>query len=127
MGQRKRFDVILRRNIQWIAVRFCDTLKDTNVVGRSTDQDSDQDSPVNRLLAALGNEELSAAEIMNRLGLSRCPTFRKNYLTPTLDKRLIEHTIPDENVQCELYQNFLYKITKKRTEPTALAIDLVQK
>lgn len=50
-----------------------DTLKDTMVVGRSTDQDSnqvtDQNSPINRLLAVLGNEELSAAEIMKRLGL----------------------------------------------------------
>ncbi len=77
-----------------------DTLKDTTIVGRSTDQDSDQatdqDSPINRLLAALGNEELSAAEIMNRLGLSHRPTFRKNYLTPALDKRLIERTIPDK-------------------------------
>lgn len=77
-----------------------DTLKDTTVVGRSTDQDSDQvtdqDSPINKLLAALGNEELSAAEIMKRLGLSHRPTFRKNYLTPALDKRLIERTIPDK-------------------------------
>lgn len=77
-----------------------DTLKDTTVVGRSTDQDSDQvtdqDSPINRLLAALGNEELSAAEIMNRLGLSHRPTFRKNYLIPALDKRFIERTIPDK-------------------------------
>lgn len=76
-----------------------DTLKDTTVVGRSADQDSDQvtdqDKPINRLLVALGNEELSAAEIMKRLGLSHRPTFRKNYLTPALDKRLIERTIPD--------------------------------
>ncbi len=77
-----------------------DTLKDTTVVGRSIDQDSDQvtdqDSPINRLLSVLGNEELSAAEIMKRLGLSHRPTFRKNYLTPALDKRLIERTIPDK-------------------------------
>lgn len=77
-----------------------DTLKDTTVVGRSTDQDSDQvtdqDSPINKLLAALGNEELSAAEIMKRLGLSHRPTFRKNYLIPALDKRFIERTIPDK-------------------------------
>ena len=76
------------------------TLKDTPVVGRSIDQDSDQvtdqDSPINRLLSVLGNEELSAAEIMKRLGLSHRPTFRKNYLTPALDKRLIERTIPDK-------------------------------
>ncbi len=77
-----------------------DTLKDTTVVGRSTDQGSDQvtdqDSSINRLLAALGDEELSAAEIMKRLGLSHRPTFRKNYLTPALDKRFIERTIPDK-------------------------------
>lgn len=77
-----------------------DTLKDTTVVGRLADQGSDQatdqDSPINRLLSVLGNEELSAAEIMKRLGLSHRPTFRKNYLTPALDKRLIERTIPDK-------------------------------
>lgn len=77
-----------------------DTLKDTTVVGRSTDQDSDQatdqDSPINRLLVVLGNEELSAAEIMKRLEMSHRPTFRKNYLTPALDKKLIERTIPDK-------------------------------
>lgn len=75
-----------------------DTLKDTTVVGRSTDQDSDQvidqDDPINRLLAALGHEELSAAELMARLGLLHRPTFRKNYLTPALDRGLIERTIP---------------------------------
>lgn len=79
---------------------ICDTLKDTTVVGRSTDQDSDQvidqDDPINRLLAALGHEELSAAELMARLGLSHRPTFRKNYLTPALDRGLIERTIPDK-------------------------------
>ncbi len=77
-----------------------DTLKDTTVVGRSTDQDSDQvtdqDEPINRLLAVLSEEELSAAELMKRLGLSHRPTFRKNYLTPALEKGLIERTIPDK-------------------------------
>lgn len=77
-----------------------DTLKDTTVVGRSADQDSDQvtdqDDTINRLLAVLGEEELSAAELMKRLGLSHRPTFRKNYLTPALEKGLIERTIPDK-------------------------------
>lgn len=86
--------------VELMLVIIRDTLKDTTVVGRSTDQDSDQvtdqDSPINRLLAALGDEELSAAEIMKRLGLSHRPTFRKNYLIPALDKQLIERTIPDK-------------------------------
>lgn len=79
---------------------ICDTLKDTTVVGRSTDQDSDQvidqDDSINRLLAALGHEEISAAELMARLGLLHRPTFRKNYLTPALEKGCIERTIPDK-------------------------------
>lgn len=79
---------------------ICNTLKDTTVAGRSTGQDSDQvtdqDKPINRLLVVLGEEELSATELMKRLGLSHRPTFRKNYLTPALKKGLIERTIPDK-------------------------------
>lgn len=41
---------------------------------------SDQVTPeIIRLLDALENYTLSTAEIMNRLGLSHRPTFRKNY------------------------------------------------
>lgn len=78
-----------------------DSLKEVTVVGRSTDQDSDQvtdqdKTPVKRLLTALGNDTLSAAELMERLHLSHRPTFRKNYLNPALDHHLIERTIPDK-------------------------------
>lgn len=78
-----------------------DSLKEVTVVGRSTDQDSDQvtdqdKSPVDRLLSVLGNDMLSATEIMERLGLSHRPTFRKNYLNPALEQNLIERTIPDK-------------------------------
>jgi Fic family protein len=78
-----------------------DSLKEVTVVGRSTNQDSeqatDQDkAPVDRLLYALGNNTLSAVEIMERLGLSHRPTFRKNYLNPALEQNLIERTIPDK-------------------------------
>ena len=73
-----------------------DSLKEVTVVGRSTDQDSDQvtdqdKTPLERLLSALGDDTLSAAELMERLGLSHRPTFRKNYLN-----NLIERTIPDK-------------------------------
>ena len=76
------------------------SLKEVTVVDRSTDQDSDQvtdqdKSPVDRLLSVLGNDMLSATEIMERLGLSHRPTFRKNYLNPALEQNLIERTIPD--------------------------------
>ena len=78
-----------------------DSLKEVTVVGRSTDQDGDQvtdqdKSPVDRLLSVLGNDMLSATEIMERLGLSHRPTFRKNYLNPALEQKLIERTIPDK-------------------------------
>ncbi len=74
-----------------------DSLKEVTVLGRNTDQDSDQDkTPTERLLSALGDETLSAAELMDRLGLSHRPTFRKNYLNPALKQNLIERTIPDK-------------------------------
>lgn len=78
-----------------------DSLKEIAVVGRSTDQDSDQvtdqdKSPVGRLLSVLGNDTSSASELMERLGLSHRPTFRKNYLNPALEWKLIERTIPDK-------------------------------
>lgn len=69
-----------------------DTLKEMSHLSRSTDQDQ----TVNRLLSAIGDEELSAADIMKKLGLSHRPTFRKNYLNPALEKNLIEKTIPDK-------------------------------
>lgn len=76
------------------------TLKDTTVVGHSTDQDSDQvidqDEPVQKLLSALGEEVLFASELMQRLELSHRPTFRKNYLSPALEKGIVERTIPDK-------------------------------
>ncbi len=77
-----------------------DTLKEMSHLDRSdeqvSDQDTDQDKPVNRLIAVLGDEEMSAADIMKKLGLSHRPTFRKNYLSPALESGLVERTIPDK-------------------------------
>ena len=78
-----------------------DSLTEVTVVGRSADQDSDQvidqdKTSTERLLSVLGDMTLSAAEIMDRLGLSHKPTFRKNYLNPALEQNLIERTIPDK-------------------------------
>lgn len=62
-----------------------------------TDQVSDQETDqVKLLLECMGSDELSAVQIMERLGLSHRPTFRKNYLHPALDKGFIEMTIPDK-------------------------------
>lgn len=78
-----------------------DSLTKVSVVGRNTDQDADQDTdqdktPTKRLLSALGDDTLSATDLMVRLGLSHKPTFRKNYLNPALEQKLIERTIPDK-------------------------------
>ena len=78
-----------------------DCLTAVAVAGRSTDQVTDQvidqdNSPITRLLSALGDETLSAADLMRRLGLSHKPNFRRNYLNKALEQDLIERTIPDK-------------------------------
>lgn len=60
---------------------------------QETVQETDQ---VKALLTCIGNEELSAIQLMKRLGLSHKPTFRKNYLHPALNSGLIEMTVPDK-------------------------------
>ena len=72
---------------------------------QDADQDSDQvirygsivsGTPAGRILRALGDETLSAAELMRRTGLSHMPTFRKNYLNPALEQGPIECTVPEK-------------------------------
>jgi Fic family protein len=53
-------------------------------------------SPQMRLfLDKIGDREMSASEIMVRMGLRNRPSFRKTYLQPALEARLIEMTLPD--------------------------------
>lgn len=78
-----------------------DSLSEIEVLSHNTDQDSDQVSdqdevPVKRLLSVLGDETLSATELMKRLGLSHRATFRRNYLNPALEQNLIERTVPNK-------------------------------
>lgn len=76
---------------------IADTLKQITVVGNAESiPQPDMTAQVAKLLKALGDETLSASEIMKRLGLSHRPTFRKNYLNPALEQGLIEMTIPDK-------------------------------
>ena len=51
---------------------------------------------VEKLLAALGRETLSARELLERLGLKHRPTFFTTYLRPALELGLIEMTIADK-------------------------------
>ena len=51
---------------------------------------------VERLLGALGDGEVSSAQLMRDLGLSDRATFYANYLNPALEAGLVERTIPDK-------------------------------
>lgn len=74
-----------------------DSLIELSASESSTAQDTAQDDvPEKKLLSVLGDEILSSAELMERLGLSHKATFRKNYLNPALENGLIERTIPDK-------------------------------
>ncbi len=74
-----------------------DTLRETTVVGNAEESTkAAANSYIQKLLHVLGDEELSAAEIMRRLGLSHRPTFRKNYLNPASEQGFINMTIPDK-------------------------------
>jgi len=65
-------------------------------VVRKTDQVSVQVSDqVEKLLIVLGEEWVSAQDMMALLGLSHKPTFRKNYLRPALQAGLLVMQDPD--------------------------------
>ena len=51
--------------------------------------------PVAKLLSVMGDDYLSSAQIMAKVGLSHKPTFRKNYLTPALQQGLIKMSYPN--------------------------------
>lgn len=63
---------------------------------QATESKADISESVLKLLNAIGQETLSASEIMSKLGLSHKPSFRKNYLVPAINQSLIEMTIPDK-------------------------------
>lgn len=80
----------------------------------ATDYETDYETDyVSRLVHALGDKELSAAQLMTKLGLSGIPNFRKVYLNPALEKGVIERTIPDN----PRHRNQKYR-RKQYREPT---------
>ncbi|MCP5319252.1 MAG: Fic family protein [Pseudomonadales bacterium] len=64
----------------------------THIGDQVTDQVGDQ---VSRLLHTIGNGTMSASALMQALGLSHLPSFRKTYLNPALDGGWIERTQPN--------------------------------
>ena len=65
------------------------------VVKESTLTSAQVSDQVMRLLFALKGSQQSALNLMAELGLSPHPTFRKNYLHPSLAAQLIEMVHPD--------------------------------
>ena len=82
-----------------------DTLRETTVVENADGAVNKTNPSFQKLLDVLGEEELSAAQIMERLDLSHRPTFRKNYLNPALAQGVIEMTVSDKpNSRNQMYR-----------------------
>ena len=64
-------------------------------------------------VAAFCREPKSAKEIMAELGLKHWKTFQANYLTPLIDMRVLERTIPDKPKS---------RLQRYRTTPAGLAV-----
>ncbi len=72
-------------------------IKEALLESMENDQVSDQVSDqVKKLLNLFTNKSCSASQLMQQLGLSHKPTFRKNYLNPAIEGGFIEMTIPDK-------------------------------
>ena len=82
--------------VEFLLEVILDTLKETTVVGNESDASIKHDPFVEKLLLVLGEEAFSTSELMEKLGLSHRPTFRKNYLLPAMKQGLVEMTIPDK-------------------------------
>ncbi len=82
--------------VEFLLQIIYDTLKEITVVGAAQKEMPKISEPLQKLLAALGEDPLSAAELMERLSLSHKPSFRKNYLLPALEQGLIAMTLPDK-------------------------------
>ncbi|MCC8356381.1 MAG: Fic family protein [Oscillospiraceae bacterium] len=101
--------------VELILEIILDTLKETSVVGNSAPaQSTEPQTAIEKLLSALGDEELSAAELMKHLGLSHRPTFRENYLNPAMEQGLVEMTLPDKPNS----RNQKYRKTQLGRSPT---------
>lgn len=81
--------------VEFLLQVIMDTLQNTAVIGND-DVEEQRDPLVDKLREAIGNDVLSASEIMKRLGLSHRPTFRQNYLNSALSNGIVEMTIPDK-------------------------------
>ena len=79
--------------VEFLLSVIYDTLHEISVNQRG---ELDLSVPVKLLLEKLDGDTLSAAQIMERLGLKNRASFRKLYLVPALEQGLIKMEIPDK-------------------------------
>ncbi|MDO4552688.1 MAG: Fic family protein, partial [Bacillota bacterium] len=81
--------------IEFLMAVIHDTL---NEISRTQFEEFSEDSSVHvrRLLEKMEGDTLSALQIMERLGLKNRASFRKRYLVPALEQKLIEMEYPDK-------------------------------
>lgn len=82
--------------VEFMLEILLDTLRKTETVGDKPGEESPAARAISKVLSVMGEEPLSASEMMQKLGLSHRPTFRKNYLLPCLNAGVIAMTIPDK-------------------------------
>ena len=78
--------------IEFMLQALLDAIQNAMTTDQVTDHVSNQ---VTRTIEALAGGELGSTGLMDALGLSHRPTFRKNYLNPALAGGWIERTQPD--------------------------------
>jgi Fic family protein len=81
--------------VEFMLNALCDALHEAADVNRTTEQVTDQvTDQVAALIRIVGADEVRSSKLMEALGLSHLPTFRKNYLNPALDAGWLERTQP---------------------------------
>ncbi|MCJ8315372.1 MAG: Fic family protein [Pseudomonadales bacterium] len=77
--------------IEFMLTVILQTILEVNHTDQVSDQVSDQ---VEKLINSMTRQWESADQLIQKLGLSHKPTFRKNYLKPALDAKLVEMQNP---------------------------------
>ena len=78
--------------IEFMLTALQDALSEAVETDQVSDQVTDQ---VAALIRVIGTAELGSNDLMQAMGLSHRPTFRNNYLNPSLEGGWIERTQPD--------------------------------
>lgn len=83
--------------IEFLLSALLQALQETAETDQVSDQVTDQvTDQVKALLKCLEKGPLTATACLKKLGLSHRPSFRKNYLQPSLQRGLVEMTLPDK-------------------------------